>query len=118
MSTTTVNVQEEKKGAEVDVQKLGNQAVIKLVCSRTPGQVLRVLHALDECKVDLLQSNVTTVGDISVHFVTVQVSCRELPPYSLMVQNLTCVICLPETRKNPVSFLPYVLGLDNNNLCY
>jgi UTP:GlnB (protein PII) uridylyltransferase len=79
MNTTTVNVQEEKKGAEVDVQKLGNQAVIKLVCSRTPGQVLRVLHALDECKVDLLQSNVTTVGDISVHFVTVQVSCRELP---------------------------------------
>jgi UTP:GlnB (protein PII) uridylyltransferase len=79
MNTTTVNVQEEKKGAEVDVQKLGNQAVIKLVCSRTPGQVLRVLHALDECKVDLLQSNVTTVGDISVHFVTVQVSCTELP---------------------------------------
>lgn len=79
MNTTTVNVQDEKKGAEVDVQKLGNQAVIKLVCSRTPGQVLRVLHALDECKVDLLQSNVTTVGDISVHFVTVQVSYRELP---------------------------------------
>ncbi|CAK9264994.1 unnamed protein product [Sphagnum jensenii] len=84
---------EEKKGAEVDVQKLGNQAVIKLVCSRTPGQVLRVLHALDECKVDLLQSNVTTVGDISVHFVTVQLEAGVSVTTEELISALLLAAC-------------------------
>ncbi|CAM6038626.1 unnamed protein product [Sphagnum compactum] len=84
---------EEKKSAEVDVQKLGNQAVIKLVCSRTPGQVLRVLHALDECKVDLLQSNVTTVGDISVHFVTVQLEAGVSVTTEELISALLLAAC-------------------------
>jgi hypothetical protein len=33
-----------------------------------------VLHALEECKVNVLQSNVTTVGENSIHFVTVEVN--------------------------------------------
>ena len=59
--------------AEVDVQQLGKQAVVKVVCSRRPGHVLRVLNALEECKVEVLQSNVVTVADNSIHFITVQV---------------------------------------------
>ncbi|KAG0603549.1 hypothetical protein M758_10G101800 [Ceratodon purpureus] len=58
--------------AEVDVQMLGKQAVVKVVCSRQPGHVLRVLNALEECKVEVLQSNVMTVADNSIHFITVQ----------------------------------------------
>ena len=52
---------------------LGKQAVVKVVCSRQPGHVLRVLNALEECKVEVLQSNVMTVADNSIHFITVQV---------------------------------------------
>jgi UTP:GlnB (protein PII) uridylyltransferase len=59
--------------AEVDIQQLGKQAVVKVVCNRRPGHVLRVLNALEECKVEVLQSNVMTVADNSIHFVTVQV---------------------------------------------
>lgn len=75
ISMKIVAVQPEKKAtADVDVQHLGNQAVIKIVCTRRHGHVLRVLHALEECKVNVLQSNVTTVGENSIHFVTVEVN--------------------------------------------
>lgn len=81
ISMKIVVVQPEKKAtADVDVQHLGNQAVIKIVCTRRHGHVLRVLHALEECKVNVLQSNVTTVGENSIHFITVEVN---LTYYSL-----------------------------------
>jgi hypothetical protein len=72
--------------AEVDVQQLGKQAVVKVVCSRRPGHVLRVLNALEECKVEVLQSNVVTVADNSIHFITVQVPLNlalPSPPHRL-----------------------------------
>ncbi|KAH7283804.1 hypothetical protein KP509_34G024700 [Ceratopteris richardii] len=60
--------------SQVDVQSLGSQAVIKVVCSRSRGLFLRVLQALEECKVDILQSNVTTVGEQVIHFLTIEMS--------------------------------------------
>lgn len=64
--------------AHVEVEKLRDQAVIKIMCTKSPGLVFRIMHALDVCKVDLLQGNVTTVDDNSIYFITVQV-----PPVSV-----------------------------------
>ncbi|CAM6116525.1 unnamed protein product [Calypogeia fissa] len=80
--------QEGISSAEVDIQNLGEQAVIKIVCARSSGLVLRILLALDECKVDVLQSNVTSVAEKSVHFITVQI-CSGL---SLTTEEMIAVL--------------------------
>ncbi|EFJ16018.1 hypothetical protein SELMODRAFT_422169 [Selaginella moellendorffii] len=59
---------------QVEVQALGEQAVVKLVCGKSPKLVLRILTALEQCKVEVLQSNVTTLGDIAVHFFTIELT--------------------------------------------
>ncbi|KAH9317453.1 hypothetical protein KI387_019222, partial [Taxus chinensis] len=56
----------------IELQNIGSQAVIKLVCPRSQGLVLRTHKALVECKVDLLQSNVTTLDNNAIHYFTVQ----------------------------------------------
>lgn len=107
--------------AEVDVQQLGKQAVVKVVCNRRRGHVLRVLNALEECKVEVLQSNVMTVADNSIHFATVQVCTHPIPSFTIsnlktlsqlqkqsncMVQYNTAFLCLPLPSTSKKSHLP------------
>ncbi|KAJ7219686.1 hypothetical protein O6H91_19G034700 [Diphasiastrum complanatum] len=61
-----------RPAVEVEVHILGEQAVIKVICGRSPGLVLRILTALEDCKAEVFQSNVTTLGDIVLHFLTVE----------------------------------------------
>lgn len=64
----------ERGNVQVEVQHLGKQAVVKLVCARSKGLVLRILAALDDCKVEILQSNVTTIDHQVVHFLTIEMN--------------------------------------------
>ena len=62
------------KVGEVEIEEVGNDvAVIKVVSRRSRGLVLRLHVALRDCKVEVIQSNVTTLGDNMVHFVTIRV---------------------------------------------
>ncbi|KAL2652060.1 hypothetical protein R1flu_020188 [Riccia fluitans] len=73
-------VKEKRVGVDttVEVQHLGDQqAVIKIVCARSQGLVLRILQALDDCKMEVLQSNVTSNSQQCVHFITVQLKATE-----------------------------------------
>ncbi|BFI23338.1 protein MpBHLH34 [Marchantia polymorpha subsp. ruderalis] len=74
--------------SQVEVQNLGEQAVIKIVCARSRGLVLRIIQALEECKTEILQSNVTTVSQHSVHFITVQINSGLSCSIEQMVQAL------------------------------
>lgn len=69
--------------------------MIKIVVERRPGHVLSVLNALEECKVEVMQSNVMTVGESSIHFVTVQVTARLI--HHLLPSPLQLRIFLPSS---------------------
>ncbi|KAL3699781.1 hypothetical protein R1sor_017803 [Riccia sorocarpa] len=73
----------------IEIQDLGDQqAVIKIVCARSRGLVLRVLQALDDCKTEVLQSNVTSNSQQTVHFITVQVTSGLSSTREQMIQAL------------------------------
>ncbi|XP_057844419.1 uncharacterized protein LOC131053794 [Cryptomeria japonica] len=62
------------KSGQIEVQELGSHAVIKITDKWKRGIVMQIHLALEECKVDVLQSNVTTIGDNIVQFTTIQMN--------------------------------------------
>ncbi|XP_024384192.1 uncharacterized protein [Physcomitrium patens] len=87
--------------AEVEVQSLGSRAVIKIVVERRPGHVLSVLNALEECKVEVMQSNVMTVGESSIHFVTVQLEEGASASTEELVSAILQAINPPKAKGDP-----------------
>eukprot|EP01018_Ginkgo_biloba_P034004 Gb_10697 [translate_table: standard] len=74
--------------AQVDVQELGSQVIIKVLSKWRRGVVMQLHLALDECKVNVLQSNVTTVGDNIVQFTTIEINPGVSASISEMVNVL------------------------------
>ncbi|GLJ55435.1 hypothetical protein SUGI_1190240 [Cryptomeria japonica] len=78
----------------IELKNMGNQALIKLVCSRSRGLILRTHKALVDCKVDLLQSKVTTLENNAVHCFSV-----ELNP-GVSASNDEIISALEEATRN------------------
>ncbi|KAH9300038.1 hypothetical protein KI387_011621, partial [Taxus chinensis] len=75
----SVNVAEEPKSiraqwrsGKVEIEDLGGHAVIKITSKWKRRLAMQIHVALEECKEDVLQSNVTTVGDNIIQFTTIQ----------------------------------------------
>ncbi|EFJ20751.1 hypothetical protein SELMODRAFT_418047 [Selaginella moellendorffii] len=62
------------KPADIELQSIGGQAIIKMVCMRSPGLALRILATLESCQAQVIQSNIATLGSHAILFFTVELS--------------------------------------------
>lgn len=63
--------------------------------------MLSVLNALEECKVEVMQSNVMTVGESSIHFVTVQLEEGASASTEELVSAILQAINPPKAKGDP-----------------
>ncbi|KAF5765494.1 putative transcription factor bHLH family [Helianthus annuus] len=60
--------------ADVEVRLLGFDAMIKILCSRRPGQLIKTIAALEDLQFDILHTNVTTIEQTVLYSFNVKVA--------------------------------------------
>nr|BAV59627.1 bHLH transcription factor [Potamogeton wrightii] len=58
--------------ADVEVKVLGFDAMIKILCRKRPGQLLKTIAALEELQFDILRTNITTVEQTVLYSLNVK----------------------------------------------
>lgn len=59
--------------ADVEVKVLGFDAMIKILCRRRPGQLLKTIAALEDLQFNILHTNITTIEQTVLYSFNVKV---------------------------------------------
>lgn len=70
--------------ADVEVRVLGFDAMIKILCRRSPGQLIKTIAALEDLELNILHTNITTIEQTVLYSFNVKVNLRS--------KNLSTVI--------------------------
>ncbi|XP_076897050.1 transcription factor FAMA-like [Bidens hawaiensis] len=60
--------------ADVEVRLLGFDAMIKILCRRRPGQLIKTIAALEDLQFDILHTNITTIEQTVLYSFNVKVA--------------------------------------------
>ncbi|KAE8708738.1 Transcription factor FAMA [Hibiscus syriacus] len=86
MSTDQIKIPEYKTGlreetaenksclADVEVKLLGFDAMIKILCRRRPGQLVKTIAALEDSQLNILHTNITTIEQTVLYSFNVKVA--------------------------------------------
>lgn len=59
--------------ADVEVRVLGFDAMIKILCRRSPGQLIKTIAALEDLELNILHTNITTIEQTVLYSFNVKV---------------------------------------------
>lgn len=68
--------------ADVEVRLLGFDAMIKILCRRRSGQLIKIIAALEDLQFNILHTNITTIEQTVLYSFNVKVS-----PYILLLDS-------------------------------
>lgn len=60
--------------ADVEVRLLGFDAMIKILCRRRPGQLIKTIAALEDLQFNILHTNITTIEQTVLYSFNVKVT--------------------------------------------
>lgn len=60
--------------ADVEVRVLGFDAMIKILCRRSPGQLIKTIAALEDLELNILHTNITTIEQTVLYSFNVKVA--------------------------------------------
>ncbi|CAH9129831.1 unnamed protein product [Cuscuta epithymum] len=63
--------------ADVEVKLLGSDGIIKILCRRRPGQLIKVIAALEDLHLNILLTNITTIEQTVLYSFNVKISNDE-----------------------------------------
>lgn len=60
--------------ADIEVRLLGFDAMIKILCRRRPGQLIKIIASLEDLQFNILHTNITTIEQTVLYSFSVKVS--------------------------------------------
>ncbi|MFS7924365.1 putative transcription factor bHLH family [Helianthus anomalus] len=79
--------------ADVEVRLLGFDAMIKILCSRRPGQLIKTIAALEDLQFDILHTNVTTIEQTVLYSFNVKVASEARSSAEEIANSVQQIIC-------------------------
>ncbi|KAM0056328.1 putative transcription factor bHLH family [Helianthus debilis subsp. tardiflorus] len=80
--------------ADVEVRLLGFDAMIKILCSRRPGQLIKTIAALEDLQFDILHTNVTTIEQTVLYSFNVKVASEARSSAEEIANSVFCLLVL------------------------
>lgn len=75
--------------ADVEVRLLGFDAMIKILCRRRPGQLIKMIAALEDLQLNILHTNITTIEQTVLYSFNVKVRKNSFLSFFFPFESIT-----------------------------